>query len=329
MKIPGKQPIKTIINKLPQLNSEQQKAISDVVNNGVSNNIVSLNTKEILYKKSDKTFSVKFLNYVEPYLIKGQRYTLFYTDIDHNLKIGDRIFIIGGNYDSDVLIQNNKFSKLSDGYTVQYVDKTKIVLDIEYTGVLPWIDEDIDSFIKVYVASNQEEFDYFIQTCSSGYFDYLTNRFAYSGTQSNNSLLYINGTFSLSGTDFGVFGFTNSGSYSLTYSNSFLILDGTFSGYLQDVTSDVISGSYSTYVNNDRLFIINGDFENQDVKFKNDYIYYFDSSWKVDRKYFQPFISEQNFRKFSSACLMKRFSGVSTESVFRIVVIRSGNVSMP
>jgi hypothetical protein len=72
MKIPGKQPIKTIINKLPQLNSEQQKAISDVVNNGVSNNIVSLDTKEILYKKSNKTFSVKFLNYVEPYI--GQSY---------------------------------------------------------------------------------------------------------------------------------------------------------------------------------------------------------------------------------------------------------------
>jgi hypothetical protein len=160
MKIPGKQPIKTIINKLPQLNSEQQKAISDVVNNGVSNNIVSLDTKEILYKKSNKTFSVKFLNYVEPYLIKGQRYTLFYTDIDHNLRIGDRIFLVGGNYDSDILIQNNKFSKLSDGYTVQYVDKTKVVLDIEYTGVLPWIEENIDSFIKVYVASNQEEFDY-------------------------------------------------------------------------------------------------------------------------------------------------------------------------
>lgn len=297
MKITGKQPIKTIVKKLPQLDTEQKKTISDVVNNLSSNNIVSLDTKEILYKKSSKTFAVKFLNYVEPYLIKGQRYTLFYTDIDHNLRIGDRVFIVGGNYDSDVLIQNNKFNKLSDGYTVQYVDKTKIVLDIEYTGVLPWIDDDIDSFIKVYVASNQEEFDYFIQTCSSGYFDYLTNRFAYSGTQSNNNLLYINGTFSLSGTEFGIFGFTNSGSYSLTYSNSFLILDGTFSGYLQDVTSDVMSGSYSTYVNNDRLFIINGDFENQDVKFKNDYIYYFDiSNWKVDRKYFQPFISEQNFR---------------------------------
>jgi hypothetical protein len=258
MKIPGKQPIKTIVNKLPQLNSEQQKAISDVVNNGVSNNIVSLNTKEILYKKSDKTFSVKFLNYVEPYLIKGQRYTLFYTDIDHNLKIGDRIFIVGGNYDSDVLIQNNKFSKLSDGYTVQYVDKTKIVLDIEYTGVLPWIDEDIDSFIKVYVASNQEEFDYFIQTTSNRDYYYLSNRFASSNPFSDNSFLYINGTVSVSGSDYGILGFTNSGSYSLTYSNSFLVLSGTSSGYLRDITTDVMSGSFSQYLSQPRLTISSG-----------------------------------------------------------------------
>jgi hypothetical protein len=397
MKIPGKQPIKTIVNKLPQLNSEQQKAISDVVNNGVSNNIVSLNTKEILYKKSDKTFSVKFLNYVEPYLIKGQRYTLFYTDIDHNLKIGDRIFIVGGNYDSDVLIQNNKFSKLSDGYTVQYVDKTKIVLDIEYTGVLPWIDEDIDSFIKVYVASNQEEFDYFIQTTSNRDYYYLSNRFASSNPFSDNSFLYINGTVSVSGSDYGILGFTNSGSYSLTYSNSFLVLSGTSSGYLRDITSDVMSGSFSQYLsqprltissgysvdgdpsspfsslyltftkkhgltsttsgikinlligsgtfsiwngitttfavideftlktsalnggnsyessitggivtktglgynefeNNNNLRIINGDFEKSGTKFKNGYSYEFLSNWKVNRKYFQPFISEQNFR---------------------------------
>ena len=295
MKIPGKQPIQTIIKKLPKLNSDQQKSISDEVNSPSTRNLVSLNTNEILYKKNDKTFSVKFINYIEPYLIKGQRYTLFYTDVNHNLKVGDRVFIVGGNYDSDFLIQNNKFSKLSDGYTVQYVDKTKVVLDIEFTGILPWNEEDIDFFVKVYVASSQEEFEYFIQTFSSEGFDYITNRFASSGTYSNNNLLYINGTFSLSGLDYGIFGFTNSGSYSLTYSNSFLILNGTVSGYLQDITSDILIGSYSNYVNRDKLIIVNDDFVNQ-IQFKKDYVYKYDDNWIVDREYLQPFISEQNFR---------------------------------
>jgi len=132
MKIPGKLPIQTITKKL---SDADKKIVSGTI--VTTNNVVSINTKEILYKKISQSFSVKLMNYVEPYLIKGQRYTLFYTDVDHNLKLRDRVFITGGNYDSDLLIQRNKFNKLSDGYTVLYVDRTKVVLDIEYTGVLP------------------------------------------------------------------------------------------------------------------------------------------------------------------------------------------------
>jgi predicted ribosome-associated RNA-binding protein Tma20 len=132
MKIPGKLPLQTILKKLPQLTAEQNTELNKVISATSSNKIVSLNTKEIVFRKSKKSFSVKLINYVEPYLIKGQRYTLFYTEVDHNLKAGDRVFIESGNYDSDVLIQNNKFNKLSDGYIVQYVDRTKVVLDIEY-----------------------------------------------------------------------------------------------------------------------------------------------------------------------------------------------------
>jgi hypothetical protein len=149
MKIPGKLPLKTILNKLPQLDSSQSKELNKVVGITASNKIVALNTKEIIYRKSKKSFAVKLMNYVEPYLIKGQRYTLFYTEVDHNLKLGDRVFIESGNYDSDFLIRANKFNKLSDGYIVQYVDKTKVVLDIEYTGDYPWIDDDDDDFLKV------------------------------------------------------------------------------------------------------------------------------------------------------------------------------------
>jgi len=297
MKIPSKFPIQTITKKL----SDDDKKVIDSAINTNSNNIVSLNTKDILYKKSKQSFSVRLLNYIEPFLIKGQRYTLFYTEVNNNLKLGDRVFITGGQYDSDLIIKKNKFNKLSDGYIVQYVDKTKIVLDIEYTGNLPYIDEPIDNFVKVYVASTQREFDYFIQTTSNRDYDYIVNRFSNYGTFSNNNFLYINGTFSVSGTEYGILGFTSSGSSYLTYSNSFLVLSGTTSGYLKDITSDVISGNHTNYLssgllNNGDLKIINGDFEKSGIKFKNGYTYNYESNWKVDRKYLNPIITEQNFR---------------------------------
>ncbi len=268
MKIPGKLPLKTILNKLPQLNSAQSKELNQIVGITASNKIVGLNTKEIIYRKSKKSFSVKLMNYVEPYLIKGQRYTLFYTEVDHNLKLGDRVFIESGNYDSDVIIQANKFNKLSDGYIVQYVDKTRVVLDIEYTGEYPWIADSDDDFIKVYVASTQEEFEYLIQQNSLrdsiddwgtvfpytfNKYQFLTNKFSKKNSHGTNTLLYLNGTFSLTGNDYGILGFTSSGTDYLTFSNSFLIYDGNIDGtqtpgYLKDITTDILSGSYSEYL---------------------------------------------------------------------------------
>jgi hypothetical protein len=227
MKIPGKLPFQTIVKKLPQSTD-----VDKIFN--VQKNIVSVNTKEIVYKKSKKSFSVKVLNYIEPFLFKGQRYTLFYTEVDHNLKVGDRVFITGGQYDSDLIIQSNKFSKLSDGYIVQYVDRTKVVLDIEYTGDLPFVEEPIDNFIKVYVVSEQSELNYYLQNFSSRDFKTISNKFSWFGTYSTNNLLYLNGTFSIIANNYGVKGFDEDNLYT-SYGNAFLRLAGTQSGYLEDM----------------------------------------------------------------------------------------------
>jgi hypothetical protein len=398
MKIPGKSPIKTITKKLPSLNAQQAQNLDSIISAPSSKNIVSINTKEILYKKSKKSFSVNILNYVEPYNVKGQRYTLFYTEFDHNLALGDRVFITGGFYDSDLLIQNNKYDKRADGYMVYYVDRTQVVLDIEYTGDLPWSEQDIDDYLKVYVANTQEEFEYFIQAVSTRDFSYLTRRFSQWGPFSNNNILYINGTFNFkSANTYGILGFDDGlGNTSLSYSDAFLVLSGTVSGYLTDVTSDIMtnnlpvsfgskrlvislsfyfsigggnrrlslqftephgitqptlmtiwflegtgntsfwneytgvfnfnttlalttdvndpSNSYAISITsgfvteaepeynfdfNGGLKIINSDFENSGIKFKKGYPYYFDdvdSTWKVNRLFMQPIITEQNFR---------------------------------
>ena len=186
MKIPGKSSIISQLQNLPAMTSNQLSEISLLAS---ESGVVSVDVQGVLSNKVRRTHSVKFINYVEPYTIKGERYTLFYSEVDTNLEVGDRVFIIGGNYDSDTLFQKDKFNKSSDGYTVLFLDKTKVVLDIPFDGTLPYIDEPVDNFIKVYVASSQEDFNYFLQTHSNRDWPYVTNRFASYGPYSNNNIL--------------------------------------------------------------------------------------------------------------------------------------------
>lgn len=275
-----------------------------------SDSLVGLDANKILYEKNRRTFSVKLEGYVEPYEVGGIGYTMFYTDVDHNLRVGERVFIVGGFYDSDDLIKVDKFNPLADGYKVLFVDRTKVALDIEYTGDLPSKTDPIDDFIKVYVASSQDEFDYLCQTytnrglnldISGDDVPVSSNRFSYayssnSGiTYSTNTILYLNGTFSNSG-QFGI--------NPTTLGNSFVILDRN-SGNLVDITSDLLSGNYGQYlsdilVNNDRIKVLGTSFAIGDSEFRKNSVYYYNYDtgyWEIDREYDPAFITEQNFRR--------------------------------
>ena len=124
MKIPGKSSIISQLQNLPAMAQNKLGEISLLASQNSS--VVSVDVQGVLSNKVRRTHSVKFINYVEPYTIKGERYTLFYSEVDTNLEVGDRVFIIGGNYDSDTLFQKDKFNKSSDGYTVLFLDKTNI-----------------------------------------------------------------------------------------------------------------------------------------------------------------------------------------------------------
>ena len=275
-----------------------------------SDNLVGLDVNKVLYEKNRRTFSVKLEGYVEPYEVGGIKYTMFYTDVDHNLRVGERVFIVGGFYDSDDLIKIDKFNPLADGYKVLFVDRTKVALDIEYTGDLPSKTDPIDDFIKVYVASSQDEFEYLCQTytnrgleldLSGNDVPVSTNRFSYaysstSGiTYSTNTILYLNGTFSTSG-EFGI--------NPTTLGNCFAILDRN-SDSLVDITSDLLSGNYGQYLsdvllNNDRIKILGTSFEVGDTEFRKNSVYYYNYDtgfWEIDREYDPAFITEQNFRR--------------------------------
>ena len=104
--------------------------------------------------KYGNSSSPKLLNWVEPYVIAGVNKTLFYTEVNSGLKIGDKVFIINGAYDSNLLIQDNKYKRGYDGYIVLFVDKCRVVLDIDFTGYLPSSESDVvqenfDNFVKV------------------------------------------------------------------------------------------------------------------------------------------------------------------------------------
>jgi len=119
------------------------------------NNVTYLNTT-----KDTVFYSSQLLNYVEPVEISGFRKTVFYSELNTNINVGDRVFILNGNYDSNEYLLQDKYTKYTDGYRVLGVDGCRIILDIDYTGAMPYESVDIDNIINIYHVKNQREFDY-------------------------------------------------------------------------------------------------------------------------------------------------------------------------
>jgi len=134
----------------------------------------------------DKPMSPRLINWIEPYEISGERKTLFYTEVNSGLKVGDRVFIINGNYDSDLLIKQNKYKRGRDGYKVLFVDKCQIVLDIDYTGVMPYSVESDDEYLNIYYLDNEDDFRWAEKSFStrtgtfSRKFNYYQNNIVYT-----------------------------------------------------------------------------------------------------------------------------------------------------
>lgn len=246
----------------------------------------------------DKNFSPRLLNYVEPYVISGFRKTLFYTEVNSGLKVGDRVFILNGNYDNDLLIKLNKYKKGRDGYKVLFVDKCKIVLDINFTGKKVWEDDNLDQFIKIRNIKTQEDFIHVNReiTTRGGNFNYK-----YSYYQNN--IIFTESNFpSMNGWG------KNSGLYG---SPGFFIRD--IYGNWTNITSSFMSGSFSnalstTYTSNKIVKILNdtftyGGFEFKEgfdykwgIKPENDGIPGTQSQWNINVLYSKSILTKGNFR---------------------------------
>ncbi len=263
----------------------------------------------ILEEQTNGYASPRLLNWVEPYTVNDINKTLFYTEVNSNIQVGDRVFIVNGYYDSDLLIQNNKYKSGRDGYIVLYVDKCKIVLDIDYTGVLPFNDdENNDDFVKVWKVSTREEFVHVNKQISTrggqlNYkFDKYQNNIIYADS---NDIVYkpvyneesiISGTNSSNIAGYGV-------NLGLTGAPGFFVRNG--SGYWINISKELYYyGSFSfaegTYSNN-RMKIMSGDFTHSGTDFKEGQVYEWmtgptNSYWGVDKLFSKPIISKSNFR---------------------------------
>ena len=242
--------------------------------------------------------SPKLLNWVEPYQIAGIDYTLFYTEVNSGFSIGDRVFVINGTYDSNLLITNDKYKKGHDGYKVLFVDKCQVVLDIEFNGSLPSNDvtepsDDFDNLIKVYYVKDQNDFIHVNRqiTTRGDNFDYRFNR------NQNNIIFSEKQSYDPTGPWGESLGLLNG--------PGFFIKNGTASWI--NISNDFMIGSYSIATASDasnKIVILNNSFEFQGYAFQENLVYSYEtigtfSGWQVNVKHENknvPLISKSNFR---------------------------------
>ena len=243
-------------------------------------------------------FSTRLVNYVEPVIFNGLIKTVFYTEFNTNFEVGDKVFIINGNYDSNSIIQDETYISQTTGYTVLQVDKCKIILDIDYTGIKPNGDytKYTDEYIKVYHITSQREFDY-INSIKTTSYNNLLSKFEYG---LSNNIIYIDSGFS--GTTSTIAynnGAANSGFYQKETSSGNLIQLFNFLGTSSIYFKTTGLPTYSL-VNNGKLQIVGEDISVNNQIFKQRETYAFNQTsrkWEVDPTSISSYISKLNFRK--------------------------------
>jgi len=107
-----------------------------------------------------KFYTSRLLDLVEKTSIGGVDYTSFFTEISLGVPSGSRLFIINGNYDSNNLLQEDRFLSGGDGYRVLLADNNRLTLSIPWTGRGISSDLSQGNPINIWVVNTITEFNY-------------------------------------------------------------------------------------------------------------------------------------------------------------------------
>jgi len=259
---------------------------------GLNINLVGYDSFSQIAENTKQHVSPRLLNWVEPYEISGERKSLFYTEVNTNFQVGDKVYILNGNYDNDSLIKKDKYKKGRDGYKVLKMDQCKVVLDIDYTGVLPYNNDSFDDYIKIYYIDNSEKFLSANRqvTTRGGNFDYKFNYY-------QNNIAFIDKNLK------GIDGWGLNAGVSET--PGFFVREER-QGWSKISDEFVYLGSFSvalspTYSNNGKIVIMDGSFEYNGIQFKEGFVYRWEvgptsSAWQVDQECSPSIITKSNFR---------------------------------
>ena len=259
---------------------------------GLNINLVGYDSFSQIAENTKQHVSPRLLNWVEPYEISGERKSLFYTEVNTNFQVGDKVYILNGNYDNDSLIKKDKYKKGRDGYKVLKMDQCKVVLDIDYTGVLPYNNDSFDDYIKIYYINDSEKFLSANRqvTTRGGKFDYKFNYYQNNIAFIDKNLKGIDGW----GLNAGVSGtpgfFVREERQGWSKISDELVYLGSFSVALSP-----------TYSNNGKIVIMDGSFEYNGIQFKEGFVYRWEvgptsSAWQVDQESSPAIITKSNFR---------------------------------
>lgn len=257
------------------------------------------------------SYTARLLNFVEPYYIDGTAKTAFWTGLNTDLKTNDKVFIINGYYDSEVFIKKGKWTKNADGYRVLFVDRCKVVLDIDYesgifAGLTQTYKEDSwDNYIKVYNIRSQREFDYINKIYVDSYTASRVPKFELNLT---NNIIY---------SDIGWTGATGIGANSGIATTKSFWARRSYNWI--NITSQFVNNSFTfspDYIakgmtNNSRILVIGEDLKygNSLLKERNIYKWTGSASWAIDIEYKQPILSKLYFKSGV-------FKGIHNDGVF-------------
>lgn len=277
-------------------------------------NIVGTFSTGVASGTLDKYVSPPLLNYVEPYEYKGVNKTLFYTEVNTNFNVGDKVFIINGNYDSAELIKSDKYRKGRDGYNVLFVDRCRVVLDIDWTGELPNNGKDsgsmLSDYVKVYYIDSRDSFITANRQLTSrggymgGKFDLYQNNIAFIDSDYEN----INdGWTKTTGVTASPGFYVREQAYDPnllrnTKGETWInITDSIISGTLSIASSDTNTSQDLRFYNNGKILIAGLGFFYNGQEFKSGHVYKWDGTmWSQDIQeqstWTKAIITKGNFR---------------------------------